>query len=587
MAKARSKKATPALKANSRRNTSRREKAGARAADQKASADRKADGDRFRSLVDIGIALSSEKEVSRILDLILEKALETTEADAASISLTENIRIDSIGITGQKFFPVLRFSRNANRNSQKRLQDKVLNIDDSSIAGYVALTGETVVVDDCYELLDPRTARGRPYKFNPQVDTETKYRTISMLALPMQTSNGKVRGVVQILNKIKPGSESAKDRTQPLNFDDVIPFTAQDVELMKVFASQACVAIENAKLTEDIENLFESFIRASVTAIEARDPATSGHSDRVAVLTVEFARAVHICPQGPMKDLIFSEQQIRELRYAALLHDFGKIGVRESVLAKQFKLYPHEMETILLRLDSARARQEMLVWKEMAYDLIHMLDAARAGGETPTLSPGKLIQTTKKIDDFATQLQQVRQSILKANQPQVVAEDFDIGSLMKWINKASLDLNHTLLTPEEIIKLSLPKGSLSAEERKEIESHVSHTYHFLRQIAWTEDLADVADIAHAHHEKCDGTGYPRGLTCEHIPIQARLMTIADIYDALTSMDRPYKPATTPERALEILEADAKKGKLDPDLLKIFIDGQVFKSADGMRLRRTG
>jgi HD-GYP domain-containing protein (c-di-GMP phosphodiesterase class II) len=580
MAKVRPKKVTP--KKSARRNP-RRTQPGGRSADQKASAARKADGDRFRSLVDIGIALSSEKEVSRILDLILEKALETTEADAASISLTENIRIDSIGMTGQKFFPVLRFSRNANRNSQKRLQDKVLSIDDSSIAGYVALTGETVVVDDCYELLDPKTARGRPYKFNPQVDTETKYRTISMLALPMQTSNGKVRGVVQILNKIKPGSESAKNRSLPLNFDDVIPFADQDVELMKVFASQACVAIENAKLTEDIENLFESFIRASVTAIEARDPATSGHSDRVAVLTVEFARAVHICPQGPMKDLVFSEGQIRELRYAALLHDFGKIGVRESVLAKQFKLYPHEMETILLRLDSARARQEMLVWKEMAHDLIHMLDK----GEPHTLSPGKLIQTTKKIDDFAIQLQQVRQSIMNANQPQVVAEDFDITSLMKWINQASTDLNHTLLTPEEIIKLSLPKGSLSPEERKEIESHVSHTYHFLRQIAWTEDLADVADIAHAHHEKCDGTGYPRGLTCEHIPVQARLMTIADIYDALTSMDRPYKPATTPERALEILEADARKGKLDKDLLKIFIDGQVFKSADGMRLRKTG
>jgi HD-GYP domain-containing protein (c-di-GMP phosphodiesterase class II) len=142
-----------------------------------------------------------------------------------------------------------------------------------------------------------------------------------------------------------------------------------------------------------------------------------------------------------------------------------------------------------------------------------------------------------------------------------------------------------LITPEEMVKLSLPKGTLGEDERKEIESHVSHTYHFLRQIAWTEDLSNVADIAHAHHEKCDGSGYPRGLTAEHIPLQAKLMTIADIYDALTSMDRPYKPAAEPTRALEILSLEARSGKLDLDLLKIFIEAEVFKSADGMRSRK--
>ena len=532
--------------------------------------------DRYRSLVDIGIALSSEKEVSRILDLILEKALETTGADAASISLTENIRIDTIGNTSQKFFPVLRFKRNANRSSRQELHDKVLTLDSSSIAGHVAVTGETVRVDDCY-LLDDKV----PYKFNPQVDKDTGYKTISMLAVPMLSSSGKIRGVVQILNKIDPNTDSAKDRKKPLNFEHVIPFTDEDVELMQVFASQASVAIENARLTEDIENLFESFIRASVTAIEARDPATSGHSDRVAVLTVEFARAVHQCGEGPMKNVIFSEQQIRELRYAALLHDFGKIGVTEAVLRKQHKLYPHEMETILLRLDSARARQEMLAWKAMAEDLLECFEKGH-----PHVPKSSVADLTKKIDAFAQQLQQVRLSIIKANQPQVVEEDFDIVSLMNWINKTSRELDQALLTPEEIIKLSLPKGSLSEEERREIESHVSHTYHFLRQIAWTEDLSNVGDIAHAHHEKCDGSGYPRGLTAEHIPVQAKLMTISDIYDALTAMDRPYKPATTVQRTLEILHLDARRGKLDLDLLKIFIEAEVFKAADGMKLRKS-
>jgi HD-GYP domain-containing protein (c-di-GMP phosphodiesterase class II) len=531
----------------------------------------------YRSLVDIGIALSSEKEVARILDLILDKALETTEADAASIFLTESIRIDTIGNSQMKYFPVLRFHRSANRGKGHVIQNRVLDLDKSSIAGYVALTGETVRVDDCYQL-----GGGLPYEFNPEVDKETGYQTISMLALPMQSANGKIRGVLQILNKIRPGTLSHAQRGEKLDPAHVIPFTDDDAELMQAFASQASVSIENAKLTENIENLFESFIRASVTAIEARDPATSGHSDRVAVLTVEFARAVHQCSEGPLKNIIFSEEQIRELRYAALLHDFGKIGVREHILSKQLKLYPHEMETILLRLEGARAKQEMMIWKEMAFELVELFEKGH-----PHSPRGKLSDVSKKIDQFAQQLQQVRLSIIKANQPQIVEEDFDIVSLMGWINKTSRELDQTLLTPEEIVKLSLPKGTLGEEERKEIESHVSHTYHFLRQIAWTEDLSSVPDIAHAHHEKCDGSGYPRGLTAEHIPVQAKLMTIADIFDALTAMDRPYKKAATPERAIEILHSEARAGKLDLDLLRAFIESEVFRSVDGMRLRRTG
>lgn len=535
--------------------------------------------DRYRSLVDIGIALSSEKELSRILDLILDKALETTEADAASIYLTENIRIDTIGNTQQKFFPVLRFHRSTNRSLGRMFRNGVLEIDASSIAGYVAMTGKAVRIDDCYRL--PSDA---PYKFNPENDSQMGYKTQSMLAVPMQNASGKVRGVLQIINKIDPPasrSSAVGGRGPQVDGIQVVPFSDQDAELMQAFASQASVAIENAKLTEDIENLFESFIRASVTAIEARDPATSGHSDRVAVFAVEFARAVHQCSEGPLKGVIFSEQQIRELRYAALLHDFGKIGVRESVLSKRLKLYPHEMETILLRLDSARAKQEMMVWKEMAHELTALFEEG-----TLQAPREKIIKSSQKIDQFAQQLQQVRLSIIKANQPQIVEEDFDIGSLMNWINKTSRELEQALLTPEEIVKLSLPKGTLGEEERKEIESHVSHTYHFLRQIAWTEDLSNVADIAHAHHEKCDGSGYPRGVTAEHIPIQSKMMTIADIYDALTSMDRPYKRAAPPERALEILHFEARSGKLDLDLLRVFIEADVFRAADGMRARKT-
>lgn len=542
---------------------------------KKAARAKRQRSDRYRSLVDIGLALSSEKELSRILDLVLEKSLETIGADAATIYLIENVKIDTVANLQRKYFPVLRVHRATSRSHGKRDIDVIMEMDHSSVAGHVALTGKTILVDDCYDL--PMDAG---FHFNPANDKAISYRTKSMLAVPLINASGKVRGVLQMINKLHDDSGAHHHPNAVLTEKDLVSFTEDDSELMRAFASQACVALEHAKLGEDIENLFESFIRASVTAIEARDPTTSGHSDRVAVLTVEFARAAHFCDTGPYRGLTFSEQQIRELRYASLLHDFGKIGVRESVLAKEKKLYPHELESILLRVDSARTRQEVAAWKEIAEELAELL--RKGEHEDPTL---RLLRTQKKIEAFGEQLHAVRLGIIGANEPQIHHEDFDIARLMSWINKASENVGQALLSPAEMVKLSLPKGTLGEEERREIESHVSHTYKFLRQIAWTEDLADVPDIAHAHHEKCDGTGYPRGIKGEHIPIQSKMMAIADIYDALTSMDRPYKPATTPERAIEILHMEAKSGKLDLDLLQIFVEAGVFRMAQGMGNRR--
>ncbi|CAN5526025.1 HD family phosphohydrolase [soil metagenome] len=532
---------------------------------------------RYRSLVDTGISLTREKDIGQILNIIIDRALEATGADAASIFLTENIKIDSVANTQAKYIPVLRFHRSTNRRSGKTYQNKILELEKSSIAGWVAIEGKAVRIDDCYNL-----PKDSDLKFNEEVDLETGYNTISMLAVPMTSSTDKIRGVLQIINKLKPDSDGETDSTKLLDRNDVIPFTDEDEELMFAFASQASVAIENAKLTEDIENLFESFIRASVTAIESRDPSTSGHSDRVAVYTVEFARAVHQAETGPFKEIEFSDAQVRELRYAALLHDFGKIGVRESVLSKQLKLYPYEMETILNRLETVRAKQEMLLWKQSTEELLELI---QNGKSLPGSARDYSMKIANGIDDFAKQLQQVRLSIVKANQPQVIAGDFDILSLMTWINKTSGEIEQTILTADEIVKLSLPKGTLTESERREIESHVTHTYHFLRQIAWTEDLGSVPDIAYSHHEKMDGSGYPRGLVTEHIPLQSKLMTIADIFDALTSMDRPYKPAVQPERAIDILYMEGRSGKLDLDLLKIFVEAEVWRSALGMRSQK--
>ena len=223
----------------------------------------------------------------------------------------------------------------------------------------------------------------------------------------------------------------------------------------------------------------------------------------------------------------------------------------------------------------------MLAWRDMAHELIELFDKGQL--QNPHF---KYHQTQRKVEKFEQQLTKIKQGIYNANEPQVMGSDFDINELIQWIDQNSKELNHTILTPDEFMKLSIPKGTLSEIERREIESHVSHTYQFLKQIAWTEDLADIPDIAHAHHEKCDGTGYPRGLTCNHIPIQARIMAISDIYDALTAMDRPYKRSVTPERAIDILSTEAKQGKIDSELLQIFIEAGIYRSVAGMlRSRR--
>lgn len=519
---------------------------------------------KYRSLVDIGIALSGEKELEKILELILTKAMETTSSDGASIYLSESIKIESAG--GKRFYPVLRFHRTSNRTTGIKIQNKVLDID-NSIAGYVATTGHTLEIEDCYGI--PESS---PFHFNPEYDKEVGYTTKSMLAVPMVSNTGKVRGVLQIINKMNHESFQEKK----FNVDDVLSFTKEDSELMKAFASQAAVALENAKLTDDIENLLESFIRASVTAIEARDPSTSGHSDRVAVLTVELARATHRCGDGAYKSFSLSDSQIREIRYAALLHDFGKIGVRESILNKEKKLYPHELESIMLRIESASLKHELSQWRDTALELGELLKAGKQ--QDPAFQIGKVAQ---KVELFKKKLNSIRLKIIDANQPQIMHGDVDITELIAGISQISKEIDQNFVSSRELVKLSLSKGSLSEEERNEINSHVSHTYSFLRQIHWTEDLRDVADIAHAHHEKCDGTGYPRGLTYEHIPVQARMMAITDIYDALTSMDRPYKKAVPAERALDILTGEARAGKLDMELIKIFIEAGIFQSTLGM------
>lgn len=508
----------------------------------------------LEKILEIGRALASEKNLDTLLDLVLTQARQLTGADGSSVYTRDK--------EGKLYFRLLQ---NASTRSTSRAQMSLVG--DYSIAGYVARTGETVNVDDAYQI--PEDA---PYKFNPAPDRSLNYRTRSILTLPLTNKAGEVVGVLQLINR-KADPEILLSSEEDFE-TRVLPFDEASVAVAKALAGQAGVALENSILYEDIEKLFEGFIRASVQAIEARDPTTAGHSFRVAEFTERLSKATDISDLQSVRAVRFSKEQLQEIRYAALLHDFGKVGVRENVLVKADKLYPHQLELIEQRFQYARTSLGRHAFREI-------LDLYEAGEMSAEELKARRRQIEAMLADEDARLQQFYQTVIEANRPSVLHEEASAG--LRAIREYRFP-NHDgkrlpLLEEFEFTSLSLSKGSLSPEEREQIESHVSHTYEFLSLIPWTRNLANLPDIAFAHHEKLDGTGYPRRLSGQEIPVQSRIMTIADIYDALTAPDRPYKKAVPTERALNILEEEATAGKIDRDLFRIFVESSSYTLID--------
>jgi HD-GYP domain-containing protein (c-di-GMP phosphodiesterase class II) len=348
----------------------------------------------------------------------------------------------------------------------------------------------------------------------------------------------------------------------------VLAFSPRQQEIFQSFAWQAAVVLENSQLYDSIHRLFEGFVRAAVTAIETRDPATSGHSFRVANLTVALAEVVDRTDSGPYASVRFSRDQVREIRYASLLHDFGKVGVREEVLVKAKKLYPAQLEVIRQRFGLVRRTLENeSLRSRMDYLLTNGREKFLAGQKE---FDARLAGQLREVDEYS-------EAIIWANEPTVQPEgNFDRLLEIANLNYEDLDgKKRPVLTSEEVQMLSIRKGSLDEEERLQIESHVLHTVSFLQQIPWTNELRNIPEIASGHHEKLNGTGYPYKLSAPEIPMQTRMMTISDIFDALAAADRPYKKAVSIERALEILELSVKAGELDPGLFEIFLSARIF------------
>ncbi len=503
-------------------------------------------------LTRIGVALGTERDLNTLLDLILTQALRVTSSDAGSLYLVETTDRE----------PRLRFQRTQTYSKPEvPFVEFTMPVDRTSLAGYAAITGEPLVIDDAY-FLPPDVE----YTINRSFDERYGYRTKSMLVIPMKDHKEQVIGVLQLINR-KRNWEAVLATPADVE-QQVVPYSKRTVELVTALAGQAAVAIENGRLYKDIEQLFEGFVQAAVHAIEQRDPTTFGHSGRVANMTVSLAAVVDRAREGPYRGVSFTREQIREIRYAGLLHDFGKVGVREEVLVKAKKLYPLQLELIWRRHDFVRRTAEREFWRKRA----EFLERHGRTGYEEFLRAVEAEHTRElaELDHFM-------EVVIHANEPSVLpakrSEEF-----LALTQRTYQDLTgepRPFLTDNEIRYLTISKGSLDEEERLEIQSHVTHTYRFLQQIPWTRELQEIPRIAYGHHEKLDGAGYPRGVTGDEIPVQTRMMTISDIYDALTAADRPYKPAVAPARALDIMSDEVRAGQLDRELFRLFVEGKVF------------
>jgi len=500
-------------------------------------------------LLQIARAMTTVRDVDKLLGVILEKSRFVTGADAGAIYIVEK----------QGDRPVLRFKLTQNDSVTFDSREFTIPLSDRSIAGAAAVHKRAMNIPDVYDVAPNSTT-----SFDPSFDRRTGYLTRSMLAQPLISQRDEVIGVIQLINKKRDPVAKLVTRSQV--DAQVVPFDERSEELLGMLAAQAGVSLETAMLYSEIRQLFEGFVTASVEAIESRDPTTSGHSRRVADLTCELARVVDGVTSGPYAGATFTVEDLRELEYASLLHDFGKIGVREKVLVKAKKLYDEKLELVRVRFDYvAKAIEANLLSRK-----VQLMEAGAPRDQLGAVD-AELAQRRAAIDG-------AWEAVVTANEPTILTSG-DFARIEAIGRETYTDLRgevRALLADDELTCLRVSKGSLTQQEFDEIRSHVTHTIRFLSRIPWGKSLHRVPVIAGAHHERLNGTGYPNRLHAEEIPVQSKMMSIADIYDALTASDRPYKKAVPAERAIDILDYSVKDAHLDADLVRIFKEARVWE-----------
>lgn len=490
----------------------------------------------MRKLTQIGRALSAERSIERLLEMIVQEARNFTGADGGTLYIMSDDESElQFAIVQTESLPA-RMGGTGGKITWKpvRLTKPDGSPNHENVSAHAALTGNTVNIPDVY------AAGGFDFRGTRRFDAQTGYHSKSMLVVPMKNHENDIIGVLQLLN--------ARDEKQ----GEVVSFSAECQEMTESLASQAAVALSNNRLIHNLEVLMESFIKAIATAIDEKSPYTGGHVRRVADLTMAIARKINDATEGPYADVRFSDDQLKELQTAAWLHDVGKVTTPECVVDKATKL-----ETIFDRIELLRLRFELCGLQAE----VRRLNKDADSESTATDSEGGIEHILREEFRFLSE----------ANRGSERMSD-EMMDRVRTIAARTWKLDgktEPLLSPEEVENLNIRQGTLSSKERDIIQNHAEMTYKILSQLPFPKKMRYVPDYAAAHHEKLNGRGYPRGLDATRLPLQPRILALADVFEALTARDRPYRGGKTISDVLHILTMMAKDGQIDPDLFALF------------------
>jgi HD-GYP domain-containing protein (c-di-GMP phosphodiesterase class II) len=502
--------------------------------------------ERIKKLIQVGLALSSEKDNKSLLEMIVTEARALTLADADTLYIVSEdgarldfviLQNDTMGVRlggrsgGTITLPPVQLYAGASENH-------------ANVSSHVALSGNVVNIPDVYE------AEGFDFTGPRKYDAATGYRSRSMLVIPLRNHLNVIIGVLQLLN--------AKNELT----GEVQAFPDETVDLAASLASQAAVALTNAQLIRDLRNLFDSFIKSIATAIDEKSPYTGGHVTRVVALTMMIADAVNRACDGPFAAVGMDEDGLEELKLAAWLHDVGKITLPEHIIDKRTKL-----ETVFDRQELVKARFELAekcVEADMARRQLELVLAGAAPEALAEASHAAIRAMDALKDDL--------NFVLSCNCPGEFMDDAKIARLREIAGKSFAydGEQRPFLTENELMNLCVRKGSLNDGERRIVENHTRMTMRILSELPFPKRIAQVPAIAGAHHEKLDGTGYPDRLTADGISLQARIMAVADVFEALTAKDRPYKEPMKLSQAIKIMGFMKKDKHIDPDILDLFL-----------------
>ena len=502
----------------------------------------------IEKLTSIGISLSSERNHIKLMEKILLGAKELTNADGGTLYRVEDnclvfeiLRTDSLNLAMGgtssnkiKFSPIPLYLENGEPNSK-------------NVSAYAAVSGETINIPDAYK------AEGFDFQGTKRYDEANKYRSKSFLAVPLKNHENKIVGILQLLNALDPHS------------GEVIPFSLEQQKLAESMASQAAIAITNQQLLDDVRNLLEKFIEVIASAIDEKSPYTGGHCRRVPTIARLLADAVNNNRTGALKDINFNDKELYELNIAALLHDCGKITTPVHIVDKATKLETifDRLEIIKLRLTNLKKDKKIALHEALLQEknpvIIEALQA-------------RYLQSLQQINEDLDFLQHAN----KGSEFMKAEDKIRIEHIAEyeWIDFEGK--RQKVLKDDEIANLCIEKGTLTTEERKIINNHIVMTQKMLDVLPFPDHLKNVPEIAGNHHERMDGKGYPNAISGKDLSIRARIMCIADVFEALTAADRPYKKAMPLSQTLKILEKMKEEGHIDPDLFQIFIEQEIFQ-----------